>query len=209
MARGVLRELGRAAPVQLLDMAQNSRPSLTREIIKIIKELANPRISPRLASFLNASNPDIRKSAIEALGHLRDPKSVRLLAACIQDRDKSTRILAIRSLKGTDDEAAIARILSMLKEKTFHYLSRAEKQAVIEFLAAISSQQSVDTLGSLLRKVGRFSRPKVIETGLLTISALGKSGNPMAKEALDKISRSSHTRLKKKYREIRREAEQR
>jgi len=203
MARDTLRELGRSAPEHLLDMAQNSRPALTLEIIEIVKELADPRISPRLAGFLNSPNPDIRQSAIRALGQLPDLRSVRLLSACLQDPDESIRILAVQSLKGTDDETILGRILGMMKEKSFHSLSRAEKRALFEFLAGTRSQRSLDTLGSLIRKVGRFARPRVIETGLLAVTALGKADTPQAAEALDKGCRSSHPRLRKKCRDIR------
>ncbi|MGB2907455.1 MAG: HEAT repeat domain-containing protein [Candidatus Aminicenantaceae bacterium] len=202
MARDTLRELGRSAPEHLLDMAQNSRPALTLEIIEIVKELADLRISPRLAGFLNSPNPDIRQSTIRALGQLRDLRSVRLLSACLQDPDESIRILAVQSLKGTEDETIIGRILGMLKEKSFHTLSRAEKQALFEFLAGTRSQRSLNTLGSLIRKVGRFARPRVIETGLLAITALGKAGTPQAAEALEKGCRCSHPGLRKKCRDI-------
>ena len=91
----------------------------------------------------------------------------------------------------------------MMKEKSFHYLSSAEKQALFEFLAGTRSQRSLDTLGSLIRKVGRFARPRVIETGLLAVTAIGKTDTPQAAEALEKGCRSSHPRLRKKCRDIR------
>ncbi len=207
IARDTLRTMGRTAPDKLLDMAQTSRPTLTLEIIEFVKELADPQITPRLAGFLKSSDPDIRNATIQALGQMRDPKSVRLLSACLQDADVNIRILAVKSLKGTQDETVTARMLGIIKEKSFHYLSRAEKQALLEFLAGSRSQTTLDELGILIRSVRRFARPRVIETGLLAIAALEKADSPHASEALAQGCRSPHPRLKKRCRETRNEVD--
>ena len=202
MARETLKSLGRDAPIQLLDLAQKSQPELSLEILDIAAEQADPSSLSRLASFLNWPHLEIRKSAIRALGKLPDARSFKLLTACLQDTDEVIRTLAVKNLKGTQDDSAQERILETVQNKLFHQLSHNEKQAYIENLASSGSQRAFAVLGSLIRDVRRFARVRVVESGYLAIAALEQTSNPQALNALETGSRSFHSKLKKKCREI-------
>ncbi len=202
MARGILKNLGKDAPVQLLDLAQKNQPELTLEILEIAAERPDVRTLSRLAGFLSWPHPEIRKSAIRALGKLQGARSAKLLLAYLQDTDADIRTLAIRNLAATKDEAALSRILETTQEKLFHQLNQKEKLAYIEALAASGSPAAFAVLSSLIRDVRRFARGRIVETGDLVIAALGQASDPQALIALEAGSRSFHPKLKKRSKEM-------
>lgn len=202
MAREILLCLGKDAPVQLLDLAQKSQPELTLEVLKIANEQPDPRCLSRLAGFLSWPHPEIRKSAIRALGKLQHARSAKLLSACLQDTDEDIRTLAIKNLKGTKDDSTLNRILETMQSKLFHQLSQNEKQAYIETLASSGSPGAYAVLGSLIRDIRRFARGRIVESGYLAIATLVQDADPQALNALETGSRSPHPKLKKKCTEV-------
>lgn len=98
-------------------------PSVRRSSTKALLELAQAKIVPMAAAVeplieaLNDQDIDVRYTAIEALGHVRDARAIPPLFGLSADRDPDARYRAIVALGDTGDESVVKPVSRLLRDR--------------------------------------------------------------------------------------------
>jgi len=196
-ATNYLEETGKTNAALLMDIANDTLPELTLEIIKIFSRSKDTRVIPLFANFLSYHNKPIKLEAIETLSKMDDETANKILSGFLSDRDEELRIQAALRLKFAGDKSRLAQIIHQASARSFKKKSFMERKALLEFLGRTRTEEARAFLQNLLHKFSLSSKSKVTENRLLAISALEIIGTPEALQALQKGAKT----LNKKIRE--------
>lgn len=196
MTLNLIAKSGSQDTSSLLNLVQNAKPGLSKEVLKIAGDIGDKQTISQLVGFLNYPHKDIRKATINALGRLNDEAANKVLAACLSDPEEDIRTLAIQNLRFLGNKAVLLRILKVISEKDFMFKSESEKRAYFDYLASTGSNEANDLFLSFVANPGRLARPRVLEAGLLSIRSLTKTGSPAAKSILEQGAKSKNKKVK-------------
>lgn len=191
-----LKKLGKEDFSALMELAQEDRISLTKEIISILGSAEDKRMILLLANFLSYQNASIKKAAVESLGKVEDPSASKILIRFMADKDEKLRILATNNLQIYEDESVLKSMMQIVQDKSFMKKRTEEKQSLMDVLARSKMDRAYEFLQHMILKTGFFSRPKRIESSLCAIKALEKAGTPEAINILRKATKSSGKRMR-------------
>jgi hypothetical protein len=183
---GYLREIGRQAPSQLLQLATSSRPTLTKEVIAALGSHPDRRVVLLLAAFKGAWDNSIKQEAIRVLGRSTDAGAIRILGDFMKDPDEDIRVFAANCIMTMNDKALSEYIKSVVQSKMFYKKSLAERQAYLDLLGRQLNWESYDVLRDLLRqRTGLVNRKRRLETRLAVVQTLARTGGSLAREVLE------------------------
>ncbi len=174
-----LKDLG-----PLVNLANDSRPDLSKEIIRLLDEGRDRKAAHHLAVFLSFQNKDIRLEAVHALGRIDDEMADKILAGFLKDLDEELRIQAALKLKYHGDESRILAIIQDVSNKSFRKKSLTEKQAIINFLGRSRTDVAFRFLKSLLERRGFLPSARRLEMRLCAVSGLESMATTPAIEVL-------------------------
>lgn len=180
----------------LMELAQEDRVSLTKEIISILGSAEDKRMILLLANFLSYRNASIKRAAIESLGKVEEPSASKILIRFMADKDEKLRILATKNFRIHEDESLLKSTMQMVQDKSFMKKSVEEKQSLMDVLARSKMEKAYEFLQHMILKTGFFSRPKRVESSLCAIKALEKAGTPEAINILRKATKSSGKKVR-------------
>ncbi len=180
----------------LMELAQEDRVSLTKEIISILGFAEDKRMILLLANFLSYRNASIKRAAIESLGKVEEPSASKILIRFMADKDEKLRILATKNLRIHEDESLLKSTMQMVQDKSFLKKSVEEKQSLMDVLARSKMEKAYEFLQYMILKTGFFSRPKRVESSLCAIEAMEKAGTPEAINILRKATKSSGKKVR-------------
>lgn len=192
-----LIELSKNNFTVLMDIAQEERPALTKEIIAILGSIKEKRAIQFLANFISSRNISIKQAAIESLGKIDEVTASKILIGFLEDEDENLRILAAQNLHYFGDTPILSPVINLVKEKTFKKKNRAEKQALLDILGRSKTEEASKSLEALLKKSSFFARSKQIETRLCAVKALEDMGTSEAVKALKEGTRLRTKKIKK------------
>ena len=192
-ASNFLLEMGSRDLPSLVDLAQDNRISLTKEIISLLGRIRGKKIISYLEKFVAHQDKSVRLETIQALRNIEDDAANKILLKFLSDEEPEVRTLAAVSLKYFGDKTALAFVMKLVQKKGFQKRNRMEKKALLLFLAMAQSTEVCAFLRSLLKKWRIFYRTKLNETRLCTVPALEAMATP---EALTALRKGSKTRNK-------------
>ncbi len=120
-----------------------------------------------LIKTLEARDPDMRRSAALALGHIRDGRVVGPLVAALRDPDPEVRRWAVLGLGRIGDLSALPAMIACLRET-----GESERAAAQQALAMIGAP-AIPALAQTLRHYNP-------DTGCAAASVLGRIADPEA-----------------------------
>jgi len=183
---GYLREIGRQAPSQLLQLATSSRPALTKEVIAALGSHPDRRVVLLLAAFKGVWDKSIKQEAIRVLGKSTDAGAIRILSDFMKDPDEDIRVFAANSIMTPNDKALGDYVKSTVQNKNFCKKSMAERQAFLDLLGRQMSWEAYDVLRDLLRQPsGLVNRRRRLDTRLAVIQTLARTGGSLSREVLE------------------------
>ncbi|MBN2246726.1 MAG: HEAT repeat domain-containing protein, partial [Candidatus Aminicenantes bacterium] len=184
------RELGKHDLPTVSSIARNDSPVITNEIIFILSECPESTALKYLNLFNGYINKSIKINAIHAIGRFKSEAAARTLSNFFDDEDEGIRILAAQNIQVYSDETLFNKLEKLVSDKKFHKSSREEKLTFLETLGKSKSLSALDALQDLIKKVGFFSRPKKVESGLCAVSGLQAMGTDDALESLKRAVKS-------------------
>jgi len=174
-----LKDLG-----PLVSLADDSRPGLSKEIIRLLDEGGGRKAAHYLAAFLNFQSRDIRLEAVHALGRIEDEMADKILAGFLKDRDEELRIQAALKLKYHGDASRILAIIQDASTRSFRKKGLAEKHAIINFLGRSRTDEAFRFLKTLLERPGFLPSKGRTEMRLCAVSGLESMATTAAVEVL-------------------------
>jgi hypothetical protein len=182
---GYLREIGRQAPSQLLQLAAPSRPTLTKEVIAALGSHPDTRVVLLLAAFKGDWDKSIKQEAIRVLGKSTDAGALRILSDFMKDPDEDIRVFTANSIWTLNDKALGDFVKNAVQSKTFYKKSLGERQAYLDLLGRQKSRDAYDVLRDLLRqRSGIVNRRRRLNTRLAVIQTLARTGGSLSREVL-------------------------
>lgn len=191
-----LKRIGKTNYAALMDIADEERTTLTKEIISILSSVQDRKATLLLANFIPYRNTSIKRAAVESLGKIKDSLASKILIGFMADEDEELRILAVQNIHSFEDISLMKPVMQTVQDKAFKKKSTQEKQAYLDLLARSRSKEAFRVLQNIIMKTGFFSRPKRVEISLQAIKALEAARTPEAVEILRNAIKARKKRLR-------------
>ena len=172
-------------PGLIARLANDSRPALSLEIIRILTSMPGQKGISHLSAFLMFKSRDIKLEVIHALGGNRDDMSNKILMGFMNDPDEELRIQAAMKLNPTEEKSRIVHIIGEASGPGFRKKSLKEKQAILSFLGRTRSAEALAFLTGALGRTTLFPSAKNTEMRLAAVAGLESMGTPEASAALE------------------------
>jgi hypothetical protein len=192
----MLTTIGQDDIQKLGTLIQESRPTLSQEVIRLFKESQDNRVIALLAKVVSYKNPAIKLAAIRALGKIPDEAANKVLLGFLSDPSEDVRITALENLKKTGDRQIISAITGLISEKKFFKKGGREKIALFDFLGRSDSEEACAFLARILRKVPFLPNPRHTDLCLFAVSALTKMKRPRSLDLLKEGSKRRNLKIR-------------
>lgn len=192
----ILEAIGKKDPRSLILLAQDSKPCLTKEIIRLIGQLQERIPLSFLVGFLRSQNKDIKLEAIRALGQAGEEAADKILIGFLSDGDETVRIAALQS-PGAIHASVLPHLLALTRDKAFKKKNLTEIKAAFDALARSGSLEAGLVLKSYLQKCPWWSSTKKTQVARLAATALSAMPLPWAREALREGSKAKFKKVRR------------
>jgi HEAT repeat protein len=192
-----LKEIGRTDLHELMDLVQDSRPSLSQEIIGFLGESGDKRTLTFLANIVSYKNAAVKLAAIRALGRLQDQAAGKVLLGFLADPDEEVRAGALDNMKGVSDKQILSHIFEAIAGKSFAGSSEREKRALFGALSRSESQEACAFLRRILTTATFLPSSKKTELSLYSLTALEQMGISQAADALREGAKRRHGKIRR------------
>lgn len=182
-------------PEELMKIARQSRPYLSRLIIRALARHPSRQVISFLGSFIRSNQPILRREALEALSLLESASAQKIMLGYLYDQNEEIRIAAARMIKVLD-ETVLAHLLKLAKISHLKQKSDREIEAFLEALAQTNHPKVKKYFQELFRLTWLF-RPKIKKIAQLAIDVLKRTPNAQAKELLQEIKEKGRSQLRK------------
>lgn len=191
------KEIGKKNFSFLMDIVDEERPSLTKEVIAILSSIKEKKTVQFLANFIPYRNKSIKQAAIKSLGKIEDLIATKILIGFLADEEENLRILAAQNLLYFPNSSVLKPVFNIIQKKDFKKKNRKEKIALLSILARSGSQDAWRILEEILKKPSFLSFPKQIENSLCAIKVLENAGTVEAIKILKKGAQVHHKKIRK------------
>jgi HEAT repeat protein len=188
--------LGRKDIQMIAKGLDDQRWYLVRNIIYILRKIADKRSTEYLLRTVRHSDIRVRKEGIKALGELGGRDVIQTLRECLDDPDTEVRIAAAKAFGTIGSEVAKKIIFDKISNKMFKDKDFDEKKEVYEVLLRWKDQSVFDFLMTTLRKKTLFGRAKNDENRACAAFCLGLLGKKDALPELRSLTESNNKLLK-------------
>ena len=178
------REIASRDMGAIIGLAPDSRPTLSRELIRLAATFSSPKTAQHLAIFLNSRERGIKLEAIHALGRIGDDISNKILAGFLRDPDEDLRIEAALRIKYMGDTTRLLQIIHEASTGAFARKSMAEKQGIFRFLGRTMTGEALNFLRDTLNRSPLFPSARRTELRLCAVLGLESMATQEAVEAL-------------------------
>lgn len=169
---------------------------LVRNIIYILRKIADKRATEYLLKTVRHSDIRVRKEAIKALGELGGRDVIQTLRECLDDADPEIRMASAKAFGTIGTDVSKKIILEKLSNKTFKDKDFEEKKAFYEVLSRWKDEAVFDYLISVLKKKALFGRAKNDENRACAAFCLSLQGRKDALPELESLRDSGSDLLK-------------
>ena len=186
----VIEALITLGPKDIMTLANglnDSRWFVVRNIIYILRKIADKRAVEFLLKTVRHSDIRVRKEVIRALGELGGGGVFQALKGCLDDQEIQIRSAALRALGMIASEASKRIIMDKISDKAFKDKEFEEKKEYFEVLSKWKDNEVFTFLAELLkRKSFLFGSAKTDEIRACAAYAMGLLGNNDAAPLLTK-----------------------
>ena len=191
-----IEETAAGDPNLLISLANDARPVLSLEIMRLLLRMpANKGVSSLLA-FVMFKNRDIKLEVIQALGDMRGEMSNRILMGFLNDPDEDIRIQAAMKLDPSEERARVDHIIHEASSAAFWKKGLREKQAILTFLGRTRSEAASAFLITTVRRTRLWPSARNADMRLAAIQGLENMGTPEAVAALEAAARTRGKRIR-------------
>ena len=187
--------LGRKDIQMVAKGLDDQRWYLVRNIIYILRKMADKRATEYLLKTVRHSDIRVRKEGIKALGELGGHDVIQTLRECLDDADAEVRVTAARAFGTIGSEVAKKIILDKISHKMFKEKAFDEKKEFYEVLLRWKDQAVFDFLTTAVRKKTLFGRAKNDENRACAAFCLGLLGRKEALPDLQSLRESGNKLL--------------
>ncbi len=131
-----LKKIGPSIDHQLLKLLKEEDDNVRRSIIWVLGERRNREYVKHLLPFLD-DNHYLSRSAIIALGKIREPRAVHDIVKKLQSKSRYIRTDAVYSLGRIGDKSAFSHVISLKDDTDWHV-----REAVAMTLGKIGGQDA-------------------------------------------------------------------
>jgi HEAT repeat protein len=188
--------LGRKDIPALSRGLDNQRWYVVRNIIYILRKIADKRAVEYLLNTVRHGDVRVRKEVIKALGELGGRDVVQTLRECLDDPDSQVRIATANAFGKIGSEAAKKIILEKISGKLFKDKEFEEKREFYDVLSRWKDAEIFDFLTHILKKRFFFGRAGNYENKACAAFCLGILGNKDALPILYKYINSNNKLLR-------------
>ncbi|GAB4482385.1 MAG: HEAT repeat domain-containing protein [Thermodesulfovibrionales bacterium] len=164
----------------------DSRWYVVRNIIYILRKIADKRAVEHLVKTVRHSDIRVKKEVIRTLGELGGSSVFQTLRECLDDPDEQVRVTALKALSNIGSEAGKRTIIDRISSKEFKDRDFGEKKEYFESLARWKDSDVFHFLAERLKEKSFFSRASTDESRACAAYALGLLGNKDALALLEK-----------------------
>jgi len=192
----VLISLGRKDIQTLAKGLDDQRWYVVRNIIYILRKIADRRAIEYLLKTVRHGDIRVRKEGIKALGELGSREVVQVLRECLDDADMQVRTASAKAFGNIGSEFAKRVLLDKISDKKFKDKDFEEKREFYETLSRWKDSEVFNFLTKVTKTKSFFNRSKNYESRACAIYTLGLIGNEDAIPLLDKLKDSKNKLLK-------------
>ena len=185
-----MEETGGHDAALIVRLANDSRPALSMEVIRMLIRMPDQKGIAHLSAFLMFKNRDIKLEVIHALGDKRDEMSNRILMGFLNDPDEELRIQAAMKLNPTEEKSRIVHVIHEASEPGFRKKRLKEKQAILSFLGRTRSAEALTFLSGVLGRTTLFPSAKNLEMRLAAVAGLESMGTAEASAVLEECAKA-------------------
>lgn len=183
--------------IMLLSSGLNdSRWYVVRNIIYILRKVADRRSVDFLLKTVKHGDIRVKKEVIRALGELGGSGVIVALRDALDDPEVQVRIAALKSLGNISSEAAKRIILDRIKDKNFKDKEFDEKKDYFEIISKWKDKEVFNFLVGILKKKTFFASARNDEIRACAAYGLGLIGNKDALSILYKYKDESSKLIK-------------
>ncbi len=184
-----IEEMAGEDPNLIVSLANDARPALSMEIIRILLRMPGHKGINSLLTFVMYKNREIKLEVIHSLGGLRTELSNRILMGFLNDPDEDLRIQAAMKLDPSEEKSRIEHIIHEAAAPSFRKKSLKEKEAILSFLGRTRSEEALAFLVSAVEKRSLWPSKRNLEMRLAAVQGLESMATPEAAAALEAAGR--------------------
>jgi hypothetical protein len=196
MVINALTFLGQKDIVLLSSGLNDSRWYVVRNIIHILRKIADKRAVDFLLKTVKHGDNRVKIEVIRALGELGGSGVILALREALDDPEVQVRIAALKALGNVGSEASKRIILDKMQDKPFRDKDLDEKRDYFQAIAKWKDQEVFDFLIKTLKKKTFFGSIKNDENRACAAYGLGLFGSKDALNILYKYRNQSNKLLK-------------
>jgi len=174
----------------------DSRWYVVRNIIYIMRKIADKRAVDFLLKTVKHGDIRVKKEVIRALGELGGTGVVVALRDALDDADDQVRVAALKALGNVGSEAAKRIIMERIRDKSFKEKEFGEKKDYFEVIAKWKDKEIFEFLSGVLKKKTFFRSAKNDENRACAAYSLGLVGNKDALQILNKYKNASSKQVR-------------
>lgn len=164
----------------------DSRWYVVRNIIYILRKIADKRAVDFLLKTVKHGDIRVKKEVIRALGELGGPGVIVALRDSLDDPEVQVRIAVLKALGNIGSEASKRIILDRINDKKFKDKEFDEKKDYFEVISKWKDKEVFDFLAQTLKQKTFFGSAKNDENRACAAYSLGLLGNKDALGILNK-----------------------
>ncbi len=170
----------------------DSRWYVVRNIIYIMRKIADKRAVDFLLKTVKHGDIRVKKEVIRALGELGGSGVIVALRDALDDPEDQVRIAALKALGNIGSEAAKRIVIERIRDKSFREKEFSEKKDYFEVISKWKDEEVFDFLVGVMKKKTFFRSAKNDENRACAAYSLGLLGNKDALQFLHKYINASN-----------------
>jgi len=176
----------------------DSRWYVVRNIIYIMRKIADKRAVDFLLKTVKHGDVRVKKEVIRALGELGGSGVIVALRDALEDPEDQVRIAALKALGNIGSEAAKRIVMDKIMDISFKEKDFGEKKDYFEVISRWKDKEVFDFLLGVIKKKTFFRSTKNDENRACAAYSLGLLGNKDALQVLHKY-RNENSKLIKEF----------
>ena len=141
-----LAKIGAPAVAPLIEAISGSGPEIRNAAARTLEQIGAPAVEPLTQALIHDQRIEVRRKALEILGHIGESYMAAALIQALNDRDLGVRQNAVRLLGDQRVASAVEPLIALLTPQEPIHL----RKAVLASLGAIGEARALPTLITVL-----------------------------------------------------------
>ncbi len=181
---GALIAFGEMAVPYVVEMLNDERWYVVRNMATILTEIGGPEEVQALGEFLHHEEPRVRREVLRALTKIKGHQAASMVLEALYDDDEGVRRQAILSVGSLKEVKAIPYLMELVKRKGVSEKELSLKKEAILAIGNIGADATVPALSGILLKERWFNRRRHDELRIAVVAALKAIGTKHAIETI-------------------------